>query len=189
MAVHNLFGAERLNGIDGCGPAGREVAGQGGRGDQDGGDQASRSPDRSAVTPNSSDDIRRVSPAAAASPIAAPIPASSSPWRTNIRRSPAGLRAQSHADADLASPLRNRIGDDAVNSHDAQHQRHAAGNRQHHQGEGSSRHGLIVEVLEASAPGTPAGWRSDRPDGLAGLGQEALRRRPVGADQQTRRSG
>ena len=99
----------------------------------------------SAVTPNSSDDIRRVSrqqpPARGPR---RPRPAADHGART-FACSSAGCGAERHSDADFARPLRHHIGNDAVDPDDAEHQRHPSGDHQHHERERRPCHRLVVE--------------------------------------------
>ena len=71
-----------------------------------------------------------------------PIAASRRPWRDEHPRHLGALRAERHADADLARALRHRVRDHAVDPGDAEQQRHRAGDRQHHQRERRPRHRL-----------------------------------------------
>ncbi len=62
----------------------------------------------------------------------------------------------------------------AVDPHDAEEQRDARGNRQHHHGKGGLRHGMRPNVIERLHGGERQ-IRIDGPDGLLELAQEARR--------------
>ena len=79
--------------------------------------------------------------------------------------------AERHPNPDLARPLGDGIGDDTVDAHDPEHERHRAGNRQHHQRERGLRHGTIVQIAQRADP-RERHAAVDRPDRALDLVQE-----------------
>ena len=67
-----------------------------------------------------------------------------------FRASPADIKAY----LGNAAPLRDDVGDDAVDADDAQQQRHGAGNAEDHQHERSLRHRLGVDLLHRDRKST-----------------------------------
>ena len=58
------------------------------------------------------------------------------PSRTNIRLRAVRSRAKRGANPDLPRPLRHRVGEDAVDAHDAEQERHAGRDGEHDEREG-----------------------------------------------------
>ena len=60
----------------------------------------------------------------------------------------AGGRAERHANADLAPPLRHDVGDHAVDADDAEEQRDAGGNAEDDERERGLRHRVVVDLAQ-----------------------------------------
>src|SRR6266568_3188018 len=91
------------------------------------------------------------------------------------------LGAESHANTDLASALRDGISDHAVDTDDAQQERHAAGDAEHDQSEGSAGHGALVEKVQRVDVGEGKIWIHG-PYRLADIVQKAFRTSAGSAD-------
>src|SRR5215510_10728877 len=93
------------------------------------------------------------------------------------------LCAESHANPDLASPLRYGISNNPINAYDAQHQGHARCDTEHHQRERSPRHGPIINLLQC--PYEKHGLvRVDGPNRFLRFSEKTLCRRPVATNQE-----
>ena len=96
------------------------------------------------------------------------------------------LRAERHANADLARALRDGVRDDAVDADDSEQQGHASGDAEHHQREGGARHGFGVELAEGGDIGQ-GHIGIDGPDRSLHLVHEDLRAGARAADVRKRR--
>jgi len=168
-----LLGAEGINGIDGgCAPR-REIAGEVDHGYDTNGDRyvgervdwAHVKQERGHEAHNGERGDNSTSNADSGEQEAV---------ANEHRRDSFLLGAQGHSNADLASALRHRVSNYAVDSDDSQQEGHSSSNTQHDQRERSARHRLRVEIAKC----VDFGHRQlgiNRPDGLANLLQERLR--------------
>ncbi len=98
------------------------------------------------------------------------------------RRAATGsIRAERQADANLARLLRGNIGHDAVDADDAEQQRHAGGDGEHHEGERGLRHRRRRDLLDGADP-RERQVPIDRADGLSDLVHEPGGTRPARSD-------
>jgi len=84
------------------------------------------------------------------------------------------LGTERHADANFALTLRDRIGDHTVEAHDAEKQRHAAGDSDHDQRERSPGQRSIVEILKRVNAGERQIWIYG-PDGRTDIFHQIFR--------------
>ena len=88
--------------------------------------------------------------------------------------------------SDLASPLRNGIGDHAGNANDPEEKSHPSDNRQDDEGKRGPRDRLVVELADRVHESKDRLPSVHRPDDVSRLLQQTLRSGPLGADRERR---